>query len=326
MVPINLNIIKKMKQKQKQLSKQSQLVDQNFSNGIMLNCISALENLAIFYGYKGKRIFDYYSGYANRNNENELINAVIIQLEVFRASHSNYSMVYSNYDFPKNLSKEQIVKIINDWKKVIPHKNVIIFYDEILRYLGGYSDTSGISETLNMRQKEWGPTTKKDLERIARDAPYINSTMFRQMDEVKNSYQKTGNYEINAHLNKNQGDDIDMRDLNSYEQKFNEKLDKFIITEQKIESVFETLPSKINCNLLQKSDIQYLSQLVEAFKTLIVGINFQENEIKKKIEFYQMFKIKISKLTNDQNILNLFNNICDTIIKCYNKNNPYGMS
>ena len=314
-----------MKQKQKQLSKQSQLVDQNFSNGIMLNCIAALENLAFFYGYKGKRIFDYYSGYASRKSENELINAVIIQLEVFRASHSNYSMVYSSYDFPKNLSKEQIIKIINDWKKVLHHKEVVIYFDEILRYLQGYSETSGISEELNKKKNEWGPTTKEDLERIARNAPYINSNMFKQMDDVKNSYQKTGNYEINAHLNKNQGDDINMRDLSSYDQKFNEKLDKFIITEQKMETFFETIPAKINSNLLQNSDIQYLNQLVESFKNLIVGINFQENEINQKIEFYKKFKLKISKLTNDQNCLNLFNNIADAIIMCYCKNNPYGV-
>ena len=314
-----------MKQRQKQLSKQSQLVDQNFSNGIMLNCISALENLAVFYGYKGKRIFDYYSGYASRTSENELINAVIIQLEVFRASHSNYSMVYSSYDFPKNLSKEQIIKIINEWKKVIRHKNVIIYYDEILRYLEGYSDTSGISETLNMKKKEWGPTTKEDLERISRSAPYINSNMFNQINEVKNSYQRTGNYEIKAHLNQNQKDDINMGDLNEYDRKFNEKLDKFILTEQKMESLFEAIPSKINCNLLQKSDIQNLNQLVESFKTLINGINFQENEINQKINYYKMFKLKLSKLTNDEKCLELFNNICDTIIRCYNKYNPYGM-
>ena len=59
-------------QYQKQLSKQTQLIDQNFSNGIMLNALAALENLAIYYGYKGKMIFDYYSGYARRNSEKEL--------------------------------------------------------------------------------------------------------------------------------------------------------------------------------------------------------------------------------------------------------------
>ena len=43
---------------QKQLSKQSQLVDQNFSNGIMLNALSALENLAIFMDIKEKLYSD----------------------------------------------------------------------------------------------------------------------------------------------------------------------------------------------------------------------------------------------------------------------------
>ena len=118
---------------QKQLSKQSQLIDQNFSNEIMLNTIAALENLAFYYGYKGKRIFDYYSGYANRKSEKELINAIIIQLEVFRASHCNYSSIYENYDFPKNLNKEQIINIIYDWSKNIPDKNKI-YYKEIINY------------------------------------------------------------------------------------------------------------------------------------------------------------------------------------------------
>ena len=99
-----------------QMSKQAQLNAQNFSNQIMLNCLAALENLAYFYGYQGSRIFDYYSGYAPRNNEKELVDAIIMQLEVFRASYSNYSSIYNNYDFPKNLTKDQIIKIVLDWK------------------------------------------------------------------------------------------------------------------------------------------------------------------------------------------------------------------
>ena len=309
-------------QKQKQLSKQRQLVDQNFSNGIMLNCISALENLAIFYGYKGKMIFDYYSGYASRTNENELINAVIIQLEVFRNSYSNYSKVYSTYDFPKNLSKEQIIKLINEWKKVIPNKNIIIFYDEILRYLEGYSESSGISETLNMKKKEWGPTTKEDLKRIARNAPYINSNMFNQMNDIQNSYQRTGNYEIKAHLNQNQMDNIDMKDLNEYDKNFNEKFDKFIKSENDVRFYFQTIISKLNKNVFNQTDYENLCTSVNLFKTYINGINLEENKINNQIQYYNNMKIKLKKFTNDKCLENL-NEICDTIIKCYNENNPY---
>jgi hypothetical protein len=134
-------------QYQKQLSKQTQLIDQNFSNGIMLNALAALENLAIYYGYKGKMIFDYYSGYARRNSEKELVNAVILQLEIFRSSHYNYTSVYSSYDFPKNLTNEQVIKIVKEWKKIIP-KKIQIYYDEMLNYLYGNSNVSGISDKI----------------------------------------------------------------------------------------------------------------------------------------------------------------------------------
>ena len=76
------------------LSKQSQLVDQNFSNEILLNALSALENLAIFSGYKGKNIFGYHSGYAQRKSKKDLVNEVILQLKIFTASHSNFNLVY----------------------------------------------------------------------------------------------------------------------------------------------------------------------------------------------------------------------------------------
>ena len=215
-----------MHYQQKLLSKQSQLVDQNFSNGIMLNALSALENLAIYSGYKGKTIFGYYSGYAHRNSEKELVNAVILQLEIFRASHSNYSLVYSDYDFPKNLTREEIIKYVKDWKKAVP-KDLQVFYKEILNYLQGNSNYSGISDILDKKRKEFGPTTEEDLSRIARSAPYINTNMHKQYEKVKQSYDKTGNYDVRAHLYENQDDNVDMRDLNNYDQKFEEQKKTF---------------------------------------------------------------------------------------------------
>ena len=173
----------------------------------MLNALSALENLAIFSGYKGKTIFGYYSGYAHRNSEKELVNAVILQLEIFRASHSNYNLVYSNYDFPKNLTREEIIKYVKDWKKVVP-KNLQVFYTEIINYLQGNSNYSGISDILDKKRKEFGPTTEEDLSRIARSAPYINTNMHKQYEKVKQSYDKTGNYDVRAHLYEDQDDNL----------------------------------------------------------------------------------------------------------------------
>lgn len=305
---------------QNQLSKQSQLIDQNFSNEIMLNAISALENLAFFYGFKGKRVFDYYSGYAHAQRENELVNAVILQLEIFRNSHSNYSSIYENYDFPKNLSKEQIIKYIKEWKKYIPHKNQI-YYDEIISYLNGYSHTSGITKIIDKKKKEWGPTTKEDLERIGRSAPFINNQMFNKIDKVKENYNKLGTYEIMANLNKNREDNMDMHNFNQYDQKFSEQYQNFIVIEKKIEKFFENLLNSHYC--LKDSDVQELKKLVDLFQNLINGIPFEENDIKLKIGLYKSYKDKIPSIFKDTNAINFFNEICNSIISCYSKGDNF---
>ena len=305
--------------KQKQISKQSQLIDQNFSNEIMLNAIAALENLSFFYGFNGKRIFDYYSGYANRNNEAELINAVILQLEIFRSSHSNYSMNYDNYDFPKNLSKEQIIKIIKEWKKYAPDKSKI-YYKEILNYISGNSKNSGISDVINKKKQEWGPTTKEDLERVGRSAPFTNTHMFNQMDKIKQSYSKTGKYEIMANLNKNREDNVDMHEFNEFDQKYTTQKQTFYAIEKEIEKYFEKL---LVHNSFQESDVNQLNKLVDMLKNSINGVNFEEVEIKQRIAQYKSFNDEILRSVKDKNALNYFFNICNEILTCYQKRNIY---
>ena len=241
-------------QVQTRMSKQAQLNAQNFSNQIMLNCLAALENLAYFYGYQGSRIFDYYSGYAPRNNEKELVDAIIMQLEVFRASYSNYSSIYNNYDFPKNLTKDQIIKIVLDWEKFIPYAEIKVFYDEIIFYLNGRSDTSGISGIIEQKRKEWGPTTEKQLSRIAKATPFINSRMHNEMERVKQSYQN-GNYEIKANLYQNQNDDVEMADLNKNDQNVEELVLKFNEMEKKITNIFKSINKNLKIDGSDRENI-----------------------------------------------------------------------
>ena len=287
-----------MNQAQTQISKLDQLRDQNFSNGVMLNCLAALENLAHFYKYPGQRIFDYYSGYAPRNNENSLIDAIILKLEIFRASYSNYSSIYGNYDFPKNLTKEQIIKIVLDWEKFIPHDEIKVFYDEIINYLNGSSDTSGISGIIEKKKKEWGPTTEKQLSRIAKATPFINSRMHNEKERVKQSYQN-GNYEIKANLYQNQNDDVEMADLNKNDQKTEELIKKFNETEKKIESIFK----KINKNMkIDDSDCETIEQYIKSFEANIKVINPGEDYINKKIRLFEGYKKDLQKYKKDEEL------------------------
>ena len=305
------------KQKQSQLSKQDQLLDQNFSNEIMLNSISALENLAIYHGFKGNRIFDYYSGYANTQNEKELVKAVQIQLEIFRNSSSSYSSIYSNYDFPKNLSKEQIINYIKEWEKFIPDKNKI-YYNEIIKYLDGHSDHSEISEIIDKQKKDWGPITREDLARIGRSAPFINTQMFNQMDEIKETYNKNLNYEILANLNKGKEDNKEMAKFNQYDREFCALNQKFLNVEKTIEEFFKNIIYK---NLpLQDSDARKLQILVDEFKKLIVALPFEEDKYGKKINLYKSFIKNIPIKFKEKNVSKFLCDICNIIISYYDKN------
>lgn len=308
-----------MYQKQRQISKQNQLIDQNFSNNIMLNAIAALENLAFFYGYRGKRIFDYYSGDANRNNENSLINAVIIQLEVFRASHSNYTLNYSEYNFPNNLSKNQIIKYIKEWKQYVIRENVSIYFDEIIRYLNGNSDTSGIQDKINEKKKEWGNITKEDLQKVGRSAPYINSHMFNEMDKIKESYQKTGNYQINAVLNQTKEDNKLMQDLNNTENKLSNQIDKCIKCEAEMEKCFNIILDKIQKNKFTKQDDLEMNNRINDFKISTIGIELEDKDIKEKLQNYQNICNKAYQ-TGDENIFKIISNYCNSISDAYNRN------
>ena len=294
---------------QKYKSKQVQKSDQNFSNIIMLNCLAALENLAIFCGYKGQKIFDYYSGFTPKDKIKDLVDDVVIQLEIFRASHSNYISNYCNYDFPGNLTKEQIIEIISEWKKFIPDNNIKVFYDEIIHYLNGNSNISGISGIIDERQKEWGPTTEAQLSRISNSIPFINSKMFNQMEQVQKSYNKNGDYEINAKLYKNRDDDIEMKKYYENDQKYMEKEQKFRDLEKKIESIFYTYISK---NIkIKESDMKSLIDDLNLFEKYIKSMSLGEIEIKQKIELYENF----SKTIQNKEYLE----ICQKVIAFYKK-------
>ena len=294
---------------QKYKSKQVQKSDQNFSNIIMLNCLAALENLAIFCGYKGQKIFDYYSGFTPKDKIKDLVDDVVIQLEIFRASHSNYISNYCNYDFPGNLTKEQIIQIISEWKKFIPDNNIKVFYDEIIHYLNGNSNISGISGIIDERQKEWGPTTEGQLSRISNSIPFINSKMFNQIEQVQKSYNKNGDYEINAKLYKNRDDNIEMKKYYENDQKYMEKEQKFRNLEKKIESIFY---SHISKNIkIKESDMKSLIDDLNLFEKYIKSMSLGEIEIKQKIELYENF----SKTIQYKEYLE----ICQKVIALYKK-------
>lgn len=310
--------------------KDKQLMDQFASNEIMLTAISALENLATFYGFKGPRIFDYYSCYAQ--TENESINAILLQLELFRNSYLNYISIYSDYHFPTNLTKEQIIVLIKEWKKSIPPQkkaDIGIYYDEIIRYIKGNSN-SGISNIIDKKRTEWGPTTQQDLDRIAKCTPYVNSHISNQMNNINETYNRTGKYEVKANLCQTQETNMFMNKLLENDQKYKERKKQFLNNYNAINNHFEMFFKKIknkyidNKNkAINETDCNSIKQQLESFKSLLLSVYLEENFSYSIINKYKEYKKRIENIISkgilnkkDREETDLFYNICMDIINC----------
>ena len=181
--------------------------------------------------------------------------------------------------------------------------------------MNGRSDTSGISGIIEKKKKEWGPTTEKQLSRIAKASPFINSRMHNEMERVKQSYQN-GNYEIKAYLFQNQNDDVEMGDLNKNDQKTEELFKKYNEMENKIESIFKDLQFRI-----VDDDKEWLKNNINSFESYTKIINLGENDATLKIFIYQQFKENIQKVIKHPQERKFFIDICDRIIACYSRSN-----
>ena len=149
--------------------------DSLLCNEIMGRTLAALEQLAFYFGYKGPRIFDHYSGFDKKRFDyfsgfnskrfdrlhgsdkivdvNSLIKKVTLQLELFRVSHNEYISNYHTYDFPNNLTKDKIVDCIEKWKKFVPYENHF-YFDELIRYINGNSYFSNIEKIQKEKEIE----------------------------------------------------------------------------------------------------------------------------------------------------------------------------
>ena len=118
---------------------------QSYSNSTMCHTLSAAENLAyriclennnpnyisqFFQGYKQilkeqyqnqNLIFDFYDSFDGGKKKpiKDLAMQLIFQIENFKADYSHYKSHYQKYDYPKNLSQEQVMELIYRWLFII---------------------------------------------------------------------------------------------------------------------------------------------------------------------------------------------------------------
>ena len=124
-------------QGQGQLNKQQQISDQALSYSTTGTVLSALESYANHFGCNS-HIFNAYDNFncGTTKRPEQLKDQIIAQLDVLNASHSIYRKQYGGYQFPQNMTQDQMIQVINQWKVRVPPQDKE-YYDTAIKILKG---------------------------------------------------------------------------------------------------------------------------------------------------------------------------------------------
>ena len=67
---------------------------------------------------------------------------------------------YGKYDFPNNLSKNEMIKLLRKWKSIIPNEEEHRFYEIMIKIINGDFNVTLMNE-LQKKLKKKGKTVQK---------------------------------------------------------------------------------------------------------------------------------------------------------------------
>ena len=71
-----------------------------------------------------------------------------------------YITKYGKYDFPNNLSKKEMIKLLRKWKSIIPNEEEHRFYEIMTKIINGDFNVTLMNE-LQKKLKKKGKTVQK---------------------------------------------------------------------------------------------------------------------------------------------------------------------
>jgi hypothetical protein len=293
---------------QRQIQLNQQKLDQAYSYGVMGNIFSALEWYA--YRLSGETPKDLrFNNYNNFNSGNkkdltQLKNQIITQIEIFKFSYLIYKKDHKKYEFPQNLTENDIIKEIEKWKNLIKNKSPenLKYYDSILKIIQGESDISFVEEIKKeVIEKGGDPNTINPKFIMNEGAAILSHT--QSLANNKDFIEKSNKMVLDV---ENSGNEK----LNTIGEDLNEKNKK----EKELEEIFEEIINDLErVYVLNKKNLNNIiklkfyekdkpkSKLEEAIKYVKEDLkNFQE----KKKE-YEKNNSKYYYKNNSKEIKNL---------------------
>ena len=198
--------------------------DQNSSNTIMCRILSELENLAIFFGYDGPKIFGYYA--TNPKNFQDIINQILFQMTIFESSYNNFrrNNPSKQYEFPNNLTFQDIVILVNKWKSFVKknknHDSYESYYNEFLNILSNNNLSKSFNKQFQDIDKNSPKMTNSELKRVMNAGSTASCYTNEKYNDIEKEIMENGDYKVNVILGGNRQDNKFYRNMDKYDKDF----------------------------------------------------------------------------------------------------------
>lgn len=284
--------------------------DQNASNTILCKLLAELENLVIFTGYKEKIYFDFYA--TKGQKKDEIINQIVFQMIIFESSYKNFikNNPKKKYEFPSNLTFEEIISLINFWKNFLnkdkSNASLIKYYDSFLNILNGKNLDKGLKEEFSNLDKNSKPTTEKDLKRMLNAGTIATSLTNEKNKEIEKEIIEKGNYDVKVNIGGKREDNKFYHMIDKNEENF-KKLKKEIFNSLEIAIGY----LELYYHLLSDNKFKYPGKNEKIKKDIYEKYEKYKDEFLTKIstlsknydyEFFMQNKEKLGKVKNDLEI------------------------
>ena len=191
----------------KQLLRQKQ--DERLSHETLLSFCATAELVAT------GRLIKYREYYAHKNNRKnnlqELALELAVKLESIRTSYQLFKRDYGFYNFPENLSKEELLIDINGWINDLKNngipKEIIQLYVNFSNLIKGFA-TPKANNNYFLQYDQKKENSEKNCNDFAFALMKEGKRCEKIMDEVEKNIMETGTSKTYANLHRKDDDDM----------------------------------------------------------------------------------------------------------------------
>ena len=182
------------KQTQAQMLNYKQAIDQGFSHDILFQLLSTAESYALGSDNPNRQFKGYEYFNSSSKSRRKLKEQFLIQTDTFKNSYTFFCYDHENYDFPSNLSKEMVVKLMEYWKNCVEDIKDKEIYDKTIRLILQPEKQMGgikVGHNKHYKNKDLNDVEMGNLQEIMGGLNYSNQKL---AEDIKKNMDKTGKY------------------------------------------------------------------------------------------------------------------------------------